>query len=69
MAPTPTPAPAVTAPATLTPAPAWRADSTPGGRVGEVAPNATVMLTDGTPATLARLADGKPLLLYFFATW
>ena len=35
----------------------------------DVAPNATVTLTDGTRATLEQLADGKPLLLYFFATW
>ena len=49
--------------------PPWRTDLPAGGRVGNAAPNATVTLTDGTTVTLEDFADGKPLLLYFFATW
>lgn len=49
--------------------PGWRTDREAGGRVGNAAPNVTVTLTDGTTATLEELAGGKPLLLYFFATW
>ena len=41
-----------------------------GGDVGNQAPDFTVTLADGTTASQADLlADGKPLLLYFFATW
>ncbi len=47
----------------------WRTDLEAGARVGNAAPNVTVTLLDGTTATLEELADGKPLLLYFFATW
>ena len=78
----PTPTAATAAPAlaspqpTLTTAapvagdtPGWRTDLEAGGRVGNAAPNVTVTLTDGTQATLEELANGKPLLLYFFATW
>ena len=49
--------------------PGWRTDRDAGGRVGNAAPNVSVTLTDGTTATLEELAGGKPLLLYFFATW
>ena len=62
---TSTPPPAATAGAT----PRWRTDLAAGGRVGNAAPNATVTLPDGTMPTLEELAGGKPLLLYFFATW
>ncbi len=59
------PTPMTTAEAT----PRWRTDLTAGGRVGDAAPNATVTLPHGTMPTLEELAGGKPLLLYFFATW
>ena len=75
----PTPRPTATAAPTATSAPSptaaagtttgWRTDLETGGRVGNAAPNATVTLTDGTTTTLEELAGGKPLLLYFFATW
>ena len=66
-APPATSAPTPTATAAATPG--WRTDLPAGGRVGNAAPNATVTLTDGTTVTLEDFADGKPLLLYFFATW
>ena len=47
----------------------WATDLEPGGRTGNAAPNATVTLPDGTRTTLEEVAGGKPLLLYFFATW
>ncbi len=56
-------------PATAEATPRWRTDLAAGGRVGNAAPNATVTLPDGTMPTLEELAGGKPLLLYFFATW
>ena len=41
-----------------------------GGDVGDRAPDFTVTLADGSAASLeSLLAPGKPLLLYFFATW
>ena len=41
-----------------------------GGQVGNRAPEFTVKLADGSQATLASLLEGgKPLLLYFMATW
>ena len=75
--PTATPIPALASPqpttATATPVAGatagWRTGLEAGGRVGNAAPNVTVTLTDGTTATLEELAGGKPLLLYFFATW
>ena len=78
--PTPTAATAAPAPASPQPTtasatplagdtPGWRTDREAGGRVGNAAPNVSVTLTDGTTATLEELAGGKPLLLYFFATW
>ncbi|MCI0779114.1 MAG: hypothetical protein J4N32_03790 [Chloroflexi bacterium] len=77
--PEPPPRPTATAPPALTSAstptaagaatPGWRTDLEAAGRVGNAAPNVTVTLTDGTTATLEELAGGKPLLLYFFATW
>ena len=75
--PTATPIPALASPqpttASATPlagdTPGWRTDREAGGRVGNAAPNVTGTLTDGTTATLEELAGGKPLLLYFFATW
>ena len=66
-APAGTSTPTATAPAEATPR--WRTDLAAGGRVGNAAPNATVTLPDGTMPTLEELAGGKPLLLYFFATW
>ena len=75
--PTATAVPALASPqptsASATPAtgamPPWRTDLPAGGRVGDAAPNATVTLTGGTTVTLEDFAGGKPLLLYFFATW
>ena len=63
--PTSTP---TTAP-TPTPPPRWRTDLAVAGSVDAVAPDTTVTLRDGTTATLSAIAAGKPLLLYFFATW
>ena len=67
---TPTPTPVVVlSPAAPTPtvAPIPRGV---GGNVGNVAPPFTLTLADGTTATVGSLAEpGKPLLLYFFATW
>ena len=47
----------------------WRTDGETGGEVGQIAPNTQVQLADGTFATLEEIADGRPLLLYFFETW
>ena len=47
----------------------WRTDVTVGAAVGNVAPATSVLLRDGSAATLEEIADGRPLLLYFFATW
>jgi cytochrome oxidase Cu insertion factor (SCO1/SenC/PrrC family) len=43
----------------------WRTDL----QTGDVAEATQLVLADGSTATLEELADGKPLLLYFFATW
>ena len=67
--PTSTTAPTPAATATATDTAGWRTDVEAGGRIGNAAPNATVTLTGGTTVTLEELAGGKPLLLYFFATW
>jgi hypothetical protein len=48
---------------------AWRTDVASGTDVGQAAPNTPVLLRDGSTATLAEVAAGKPVLLYFFATW
>ena len=41
-----------------------------GADVGNVAPDFTLTLADGsTVDQAALLAEGKPVLLYFFATW
>ena len=47
----------------------WRTGPPLGGAVGETAVNTQVTLAGGTRAPLEELAGGKPLLLYFFATW
>jgi len=47
----------------------WTADLPTGGQQGQLARSTPVTLADGSTATLAEVADGKPLLLYFFATW
>ena len=47
----------------------WRTDLATGSNVGEVAPNPSVLLRDGSMATLEEVAAGKPMVLYFFATW
>jgi hypothetical protein len=47
----------------------WRTDLQVGGIVGQVSYATPVLLADSSTATLEELADGKPLLLYFFATW
>lgn len=72
---TPTPASEPTATATSAPdsaaptASAWRTDIPVGAAAGDRAPDATLTLPDGQTATLQELAAGKPMLLYFFATW
>ena len=47
----------------------WRTDLATGPNVGDVAPNPSVLLRDGSMATLEEVAAGKPMVLYFFATW
>ena len=47
----------------------WRTDLVTGPNVGDVAPNPSVLLRDGSMATLEEVAAGKPMVLYFFATW
>jgi hypothetical protein len=49
--------------------PTWRTGVETGHEVGEVAYALAVALRDGSTATLAEIAAGKPILLYFFATW
>ncbi len=70
---TPTPEPTATAasaPDSAAPAAAgWRSDIPIGPAAGDRAPDATLTLPDGQIATLQELAAGKPMLLYFFATW
>ena len=48
---------------------AWRTDLPIGASLGNVSRATPVLLVDGSTATLEELADGKPLLLYFYATW
>ena len=77
--PEPTPTPPVTPTPTLaTPTPdsaaaltagGWRAYTSTGASVGDRAPDAVLTLPNGQAASLQELAAGKPLLLYFFATW
>ena len=73
-APPPTaipPTPAPTAPPTETPAP--QADeSTPevGNAVGNLAPEFTLRLADGSELTSTRLREeGRPVFLYFLTGW
>ena len=47
----------------------WTLGVAPGRSVGEVAYPTPVLLRDGTTSTIAEIANGSPLLLYFFATW
>ena len=47
----------------------WRTDLPVGASVGNVSRATPVLLADGSTVTLEELADGKPLLLYFYATW
>ena len=65
--PTSSTQPDVSAPAAA-PA-AWRTDLKVGAQPGDLATNTVVELVDGSTVSLAELADGRPLLLYFFATW
>ncbi len=54
----------------LSPEPTPTVELEVGGQVGNRAPEFTVKLADGSQATLASLLEGgKPLLLYFMATW
>jgi hypothetical protein len=73
-APTATPAPGTLAGAEDPPARpsgeiGWRTDLPVGGIENQVAEATQVLLLDGSEPTLEALADGKPLLLYFYATW
>ena len=47
----------------------WLTGLSLGGDEGNVAHATPVVLADGSTATLEELADGRPLLLYFYATW
>ncbi len=47
----------------------WRTDVEVGSDPGDLATDTVVKLADGSTASLSELADGRPLLLYFFATW
>ena len=73
---TPIPRPTPTADAAPTEEPVappaltgWRTDLATGPNVGDVAPNTSVLLRDGSMTTLEEVAAGKPMVLYFFATW
>lgn len=66
-APTATPVPSTGNGAA--PAHGWRTDLTVGASIGEVAPDSTLMLPDGSMASLQQIAAGDPLLIYFFETW
>ncbi len=67
------PPPTATPESTLAPAPVlsvgWRTDVEVGDDPGDLATDTVVKLADGSTASLSELADGRPLLLYFFATW
>ena len=74
--PTPTAVPTSSADAAPTEEPVappvltgWRTDVATGSNVGDVALNTSVLLRDGSMATLEEVAAGKPMVLYFFATW
>lgn len=47
----------------------WRTDLAVGGREQQVAHATPVLLANGSTTTLESLAEGRPLLLYFYATW
>ena len=47
----------------------WTANLPVGSDEGELAPDTSVMLVDGSTKPLSEVAAGKPLLLHFFATW
>ncbi len=47
----------------------WTTAVAVGTTVGQAADPTMVLLRDGSMASLEEVADGKPLLLYFFATW
>jgi hypothetical protein len=47
----------------------WRTDIAVGDSEQQVAQATSVLLADGSTATIEALAGGKPLLLYFYATW
>ena len=47
----------------------WLTGTNVGGEVGDTAHATPVLLAGNDSATLEELAGGKPLLLYFYATW
>lgn len=51
------------------PSEVWRTDLPTGGDEGDVAPNAYVTTRDGDSVALDTLSGGRPMLLYYFATW
>lgn len=74
--PTPTPAAQPTPTAAAQPDPSapatqdgWRADVALGMRPGDRATDSTLTLADGSSTTIEEAADGRSVLLYFFATW
>lgn len=67
--PTETPTPTQAPTATATPVPSWRTDIPVGSASGDRAANALLTLADGSSTTLEHAAAGRPVLLYFFATW
>jgi hypothetical protein len=64
---TPTPLPAG-APAP-TPGAYWRTDLPVGAREGERAPDALALTLEGQVTSIEQLAGGRPILVYFFASW
>ena len=66
-----TPTPTVPPPPTNTPTPMPAPEAETGNRVGNMAPDFTLTeVSTGQPVQLAELtAQGRPVVLYFFATW
>lgn len=66
-APTPTPLP----PSTPAPTPGafWRTDLSVGSGEGQRAPHAPAQTLEGQVTSIEQLAGGRPILVYFFASW
>ena len=49
--------------------PRWAPATSDGASPGALAHNPVLTLRDGSMKTLEEVANGKPVLLYFFETW